>query len=197
MAIPTGTRFQQPDVRRRQILDAARKLAEQHGFDNASIAQVANEAGVAKGTIYLYFASRQELTAALHADVWSTMLVEPRVIAGDSSKGWAERLDALVDHWLRFELAHHELYHQVFHSHRGQARGVGASEPVQQAHAVLASILVGGQAAGVFRLTDVLTTTEVLLHALIGPCRIDGASRVDQHITALQELFQRVVASIR
>jgi AcrR family transcriptional regulator len=43
------------------ILDAARKVFGDCGFDRATIDAVAHEAGVAKGTIYLYYDSKQRL----------------------------------------------------------------------------------------------------------------------------------------
>jgi AcrR family transcriptional regulator len=39
-----------------EILDAARKVFAQKGFAETTVDQIAEEAGVAKGTVYLYFA---------------------------------------------------------------------------------------------------------------------------------------------
>ena len=46
---------------RKKILDAALKLFAERGFDGTSISTVAKEAGVAKGLIYNYFESKEEL----------------------------------------------------------------------------------------------------------------------------------------
>src|SRR5262249_14251224 len=65
--VPTGTasrRRESPDVRRTQILDGAAQVLVEQGID-ASMAEVAEVAGVAKGTVYLYFASKAELLAEL------------------------------------------------------------------------------------------------------------------------------------
>lgn len=48
-------------ARRNQILDAATQVFAQKGFHRATIRAVAQEAGVADGTIYTYFASKDEL----------------------------------------------------------------------------------------------------------------------------------------
>lgn len=47
--------------RRSQILDAAAQVFAQQGFHQTTIRQVAKAAGIADGTIYLYFASKHEL----------------------------------------------------------------------------------------------------------------------------------------
>ena len=55
-------------AKRRQILDGARRVFLSTGFDGASMNEVARAAGVSKGTLYVYFASKQELFAALLRD---------------------------------------------------------------------------------------------------------------------------------
>lgn len=46
---------------RRRILKAARKLVAEGGFSNAPVSAVAKEAGLATGTIYRYFSSKEDL----------------------------------------------------------------------------------------------------------------------------------------
>lgn len=56
---------QQKQARREAVLVAARKLFVDSGFFNVSISQIAREAGVAKGTVYLYFQTKEEIFMAL------------------------------------------------------------------------------------------------------------------------------------
>jgi AcrR family transcriptional regulator len=51
--------------KRQQILDGARRLFLAEGFDAVSMADIAREAGVSKGTLYVYFESKEELFAEL------------------------------------------------------------------------------------------------------------------------------------
>jgi AcrR family transcriptional regulator len=44
--------------KRRQILDGARKVFMDLGFDGASMGEIARAAGVSKGTLYVYFADK-------------------------------------------------------------------------------------------------------------------------------------------
>jgi len=53
-----------PDKRER-ILDAAERIFARHGFFAAKVSDVAKEAGVADGTIYLYFKSKDDLLISL------------------------------------------------------------------------------------------------------------------------------------
>jgi len=51
--------------KRERILDAAERVFAQHGFFAARVSEIAKEAGVADGTIYLYFKSKDELLISL------------------------------------------------------------------------------------------------------------------------------------
>jgi AcrR family transcriptional regulator len=64
--------------RQQAILDAAERLLRRSPDRMANVAEVADEAGLAKGTVYLYFPSKEELLLALHerhvADFFSALL---------------------------------------------------------------------------------------------------------------------------
>jgi AcrR family transcriptional regulator len=53
------------DEKMRQILDGARRVFLADGFDGASMNDIARIAGVSKGTLYVYFQSKQALFEAL------------------------------------------------------------------------------------------------------------------------------------
>ena len=52
------------EFRRSEILDAARRVFAHRGFANATVDEIAREAGIAKGTIYLYYKSKGDVYAA-------------------------------------------------------------------------------------------------------------------------------------
>ena len=51
--------------KRRQILDGARKVFMDLGFDGASMGEIARSAGVSKGTLYVYFDDKNRLFEAI------------------------------------------------------------------------------------------------------------------------------------
>jgi AcrR family transcriptional regulator len=72
------------EERRQVILDAVEALYVQHPDRMPSVSEVAEEAGLAKGTVYLYFAGKEEMLLALHErhvagffDALMTKLAEP------------------------------------------------------------------------------------------------------------------------
>jgi AcrR family transcriptional regulator len=58
---------EQKEERRQAILDATLQLFQETSYEAVNMVDVANKAGVAKGTIYLYFKTKEELFLALLA----------------------------------------------------------------------------------------------------------------------------------
>src|SRR5271155_5070627 len=58
----------QRETRRQQILDAALKCFSREGFHNTTTADIVRESGVSQGTLYLYFATKEDIVVALADD---------------------------------------------------------------------------------------------------------------------------------
>ena len=56
------------NAKRRQIMDGANRVFLSQGFDAASMGAIAQQAGVSKGTLYVYFKSKEELFGAIVED---------------------------------------------------------------------------------------------------------------------------------
>ncbi len=65
---PGKAPMREDSAKRRQVIDGARAVFLADGFDGASMNEIARVAGVSKGTLYVYFASKEELFAALIRD---------------------------------------------------------------------------------------------------------------------------------
>ncbi len=63
-ARPSRRQGQDP-VKRSQIIEGARRVFIDKGFEAASMNDITRAAGVSKGTIYVYFANKEELFEAL------------------------------------------------------------------------------------------------------------------------------------
>src|SRR6266850_2749509 len=64
--------------KRARILDAAIKVFAERGFHTATVAEIARAAGVADGTIYLYFKSKDDLLLRLFDEKMTDLLGEAR-----------------------------------------------------------------------------------------------------------------------
>ena len=79
----------------RRILDAAIDVFAEKGFFNATVAEVARRAGVADGTIYLYYKGKDDLLIRLFEEIMANINgTLRRAIAG--TEGAADRLRAVA-----------------------------------------------------------------------------------------------------
>ena len=62
---PTPRRSRRKDARPSELLDAAYELFVEHGYAATRVEAVAQRAGVSKGTLFLYFTSKEELFKAV------------------------------------------------------------------------------------------------------------------------------------
>lgn len=84
------------EERRNEILDAADELFTQKGFDGTSTSNILEKVGIARGTLYYHFKSKEDIMDALIERYTSTMLAKARAIAEDKSIAVNERILRVV-----------------------------------------------------------------------------------------------------
>ncbi len=158
-----------PEERPRQIIDAAFAEFGEHGLEGARLDEIARRAGVSKGTIYLYFASKDDLFRAVVRDKVVTVIEEAEAnlqrAATEDTPSEAELRNYLNSHWdyvrsptyqTMYRLTHTELQHFP-----DLARFYGA-EVVMRSLRVTESIVSRGIARGEFRSIDPKRTARTI-----------------------------------
>jgi TetR/AcrR family fatty acid metabolism transcriptional regulator len=79
------------------ILQAAVQVFADQGFAEAKVARIARVAGVATGSVYNYFESKEDLLHCIFKDMWSRILEALTDLAAQSRIPSAERLERMVD----------------------------------------------------------------------------------------------------
>ena len=87
------------DFRRDQVIDVARRLFGERGTTDVPMDEIASEAGVARSTVYVYFANRDELLRACLQRMHN-QLVEAVSATWEEDRDPAGRLTRLVEEML-------------------------------------------------------------------------------------------------
>ncbi|HZH29446.1 MAG TPA: TetR/AcrR family transcriptional regulator [Pyrinomonadaceae bacterium] len=152
---------------REAILDAADHLLARYGYRKMTVDDIAQEAGIGKGTVYLHFASKEEVTLS-HVD---------RIVERLKERLWAiARTDADVAIRLRLMLVARVLFRFDSVQHYTQSLNdlLAALRPnllarraryFEEEARVFAEVLNEGGQSGVFNVNDTLSTAFALLHA--------------------------------
>jgi AcrR family transcriptional regulator len=161
---PPGPR--QRDLRLAGLLDAAAALFVEKGIAATSIEDIAERAGVAKGTFYHYFHDRTAMLEALRKR-YSQHFADLVDAAMDACapRDWDARLAAWTRATVQEYLATYALHDAIFHDPEVCQRCVISEEAFVVS---LAALLREGTAAGGWSVGDPLTTAAFMFHGLHG-----------------------------
>ncbi len=84
------------EVRRNEILDAAEELFGSKGFDQTSTGDILDRVGIARGTLYYHFRSKEEILDAMIARMADRLIADAAKVAEDRSMPLLERLPKTV-----------------------------------------------------------------------------------------------------
>jgi len=154
------------DRRRAQVvLDAARVFARR-GYDQTSVPELAEELGIAAGSLYHYFGSKEQLLIAICDQLMDPLLDEARTLLADDTRRPEEHLRALVRVWVAHVVAHADhmlVFQQERHAiaHGDQWRGV--REDRKQFEKLVESVVERAHADGSAAIEDPRLTLAALL----------------------------------
>ncbi len=152
-----------PDVRREELLDQALVLCRRDGFDSMSVEQLTRSAGVAKGTFYHYFSSKDELLEQLVRRFGDSLF--RHLSAAPTEGDAAQRLAAIMAASAAFKFEQAEIaYASFLYREENQAlRSRLYSHWRELARQVLLPVIRDGQQDGSLSVIDVEATTDIVL----------------------------------
>ena len=106
--MPTVTWARLDPIRRAAVVEAAEAEFGAHGFSRGSLNVIARRAGVAKGSLFQYFADKRDLYEFI-ADVGSQRVrayMEARILELDAGRPFFEFLTDLLDSWVAYFADH-------------------------------------------------------------------------------------------
>lgn len=187
----TQRRLRQQDLSRTHLLDAAEEIFGSRGFALATLKEIAELAGFAVGSVYLFFPSKEEL----FRQVWVRRGAEfmPGMAAALDASGGGDvvtRLRRLVDFQVGF-FRSHPAFGRLYLRFTGTAdaaHGVTVDPSVQlrfdEAMRMQADLFTEGQRAGIFREGDPAVLSRIFSGIVHGYQSLDPAVMSDDPTAA-------------
>jgi AcrR family transcriptional regulator len=215
---PSPVRQRRKQARPQELLNAALELFVEKGFSATRSDEVASRAGVSKGTLYLYFPSKEELFKAVVRTNISALIAEGQQIADQFEGPSAQLLRLLMQTW----------WQRVGDTHAGGIFKIIISEVrnfpelaqfytdevILPAHRLISGTLQRGIERGEFRAVPVDEATHTLIAPLlfqalhkhsIGACPVLGPdmnptmlidTQMDLMLHGLERVPERAVPSM-
>ena len=198
-ALDLPHRRRRKEARPQELLDAALALFVEKGFAATRTEEVAVRAGVSKGTLYLYYPSKEDLLKAVISHSLSARIAEGADLAARFEGGAGDLLRTVLTDWwgqlydspaagvFKIVITEVRNFPDIAHYY--------ASQVIEPAHALLGAIVRRGMAAGEFRTVDVDNAVHSLVLPLVMIClhrHSLGACAVDWHLDGRAFIAQHV-----
>ena len=164
-------RQRRKDARPQELLDAAAALFVEKGFARTRSEEVAARAGVSKGTLYLYYPSKEDLFKAVVREYLTERISAGQVMLAQYDGPMAGLLAHFMEEWWqrigqgpagglsKIMLAEGHNLPELAAFYR--------EEVIEPTHELLAALLERGIANGEFRAVPVMATIQVLIGPLL------------------------------
>jgi len=179
---------------RQKILDAAEQRLWHYGFKKTTIDEIASDAGVGKGTVYLHFEGKEDIGLAIMAQYKEESMGRIGAVAQDPDKTPVQKLKEMLQQpilnaHMRCNESPATLELVVAIKPHIQAR---MRPYVEQEWALLAGVLEAGNRAGVFDVPDTLRAARTLKTMCLGflppyPC-VSSPDEIAAEISHIVEL---------
>lgn len=181
----TPVRQRRKEARPQELLDAALELFVRRGFAATRMEEVAALAGVSKGTLYLYFPSKEELFKAVVRSNISALIAEGQQVADRFEGSSAQLLRLLMNTWWQRvgDTRAGGIFKIIITEVRNfpELARFYADEVIMPAHRLITGTLERGIQRGEFRAVPLDETTHTLIAPLlfqalhkhsVGACRL-------------------------
>ena len=171
------------DARPQEVLAAALDLFVERGFASTRLEDVAKCAGVSKGTLYLYFANKEELfKAVVRASIVPIIGEAEAMIAQDDGPSDQLMRKVILNWWQRSGECKTSGIPKLIMAEAGNFPDIAhfyKEEVIDRGSKMIASMLERAIARGEFRQVDVAAMTQVLIAPMlmlmtwkhsVGPC---------------------------
>jgi AcrR family transcriptional regulator len=182
---------------RQRLLAAARELIEEGGYGSASVAAIADRAGVAAGTLYRHFPSKEELFLEVFRDVCAGEERAMRAAADEAGPGAVDRLEAVLATFARRALQNRSLAWALLAEPVDPVVDAERLAYRERYASLVADELRAAVDAGEIPAQDIAFTAAALVggcgEALVGP--LSSVEGSDEVVDAIEAFVRRAIGA--
>jgi AcrR family transcriptional regulator len=157
-----------PDVRRNEILDVAQRFFYQKGYEQTAVQDIITEIGIAKGTFYHYFSSKQDLLDAMIERMIEQTLQFLNPLVADGQLSALEKFERFFSNIANWKIENKafllDLMNILFKDENAILRYKVGAASVEKTVPLLAQIIEQGMAEGNFATEYPADIAEIVFH---------------------------------
>lgn len=151
-----------PETRKAEIIKAARELFETRDYDRTTMQDVMDGLGIAKGTIYHYFKSKEELLNAVIDQMADESLEKMQYVIDHVSGNALERLQQIIGAGSIAD-ENHEIMEQLHSPRNAEMHAAMLAVSVKSSAPLYAQLIRQGCEEGLFEVENPLEAAELIL----------------------------------
>jgi AcrR family transcriptional regulator len=170
----------------KRILNGARKIFLEKGYEQSSMRNIANEISYSQGSLYFYFKDKSEIFLELHKEGFALLLKQLKVL--DKVADPFERLKAVGRVFIQFAQENKDYYNLMFMVEEPSKKsGTGGFQIAREAIDQLVGIVGECQQNGRFKDMDTAYFAFMVLSTLHGICALFCKDRTTSFVNKTNE----------
>lgn len=189
-----------PKIRQKEILNVAGELFKSQGYVNTTVDAIIQQVGIAKGTFYYYFKSKEDILDALVHEMVNQLCKECKRIADDPQMNAMDKMRGILRGQNKPSERESELTESL---HRPENRELHERiniEIILKVSPILAQVVEQGKKEAVFNVENPLQTIQFLLAGSqflleSGPFKWNEEEQM-RHSRSMQAIIERALGAV-
>lgn len=152
-----------PHERRKELIEAAWELFQINGYAATTVEAIIRKTGIAKGTFYYYYQSKEDILAAVVHSLLERVVEEARTVSSNPAMSALEKLRFLLGGQSPSVSDAQNIAESLHHTENRELHEKINVETILKLSPIIAEVVEQGIGEGVFHADNVLETIQFLL----------------------------------
>ncbi len=156
-----------PEERKLELIDAAERLFMERGYEATTVSDIVQEVGVAQGTFYYYFPSKEEILEAIIEKDMAALEDDARLITQDPQLDPASKINAMVNSIIGISSSRKEIMDYLHKESNAVMHEKMERHLIERLVPLMAEVVAKGTKEGRFDVEHPTETVEFLLASMV------------------------------